>query len=176
MAHLGDFGAALKELDPSAQRDTFTFFGEKFEVVADLPPMLVFTLAASMTGKVDEEEGMAAMWQAYRVSLDEVLPPWEGEGPDTRVPLKQFNRFWDLTVTKRANLDSLMELVMSLFQASGGERPTVQVPDSPPGELTTSPSSSTSVSTPPAFGGETIILDRDPSVPHLVPVSQVLAG
>jgi hypothetical protein len=161
--HLGDFGAAVKELDPNAEKDSFTFFGEKFEIVDDLPPMLIFQLAASMTGKVDETEGMAAMWEALRVSL----------GDDG------FSRLYKSAVAKRADIQSLMELVMSLFQASGGERPTVQVPDSPAGQLPTSPSSSTSASTPqdsgeipPAFLNE----DRDPSVPHLVPVSRVLAG
>lgn len=154
--HLGDFGAALRELDPNQDKDTFTFFGEKFEIVEELPPMLIFQLAASMTGKVEETEGMGAMWSALEISL--------GVG--------EFSRFYKLAVSKKANLQSLMELVMSLFQAAGGERPTVQVPDSPVGESPTSPSSSTSSSVPPAFGGD----DRDPSIPHLVPVSQVLAG
>lgn len=161
MAFLGDFGAAVKELDPNAERDTFGFFGEKFKVVDELPPMLVFQLAASMTGKVDETEGMAAMWEALRVSL----------GDD------EFSRFYKLAVAKKADIQSLMELVMNLFQASGGERPTAQVPDLPTGQSATSPSSSTSVSTP-QVSGEVVEVhdDRDPSVPHLVPVSKVLAG
>lgn len=166
MAHLGDFGAALKELDPTAEKDTFSFFGEKFEVVEDLPPMLVFQLAAATTGKIEEQEGMAAMWEAYRISLG----------------AERFATFYKIAVAKRADIDSLMELVMSLFQASGGDRPTVQVPDSQPGAPTTSPSSSISASTPPDSGLETTwstVIDvegRDLSVPHLVPVSQVLAG
>lgn len=155
MAHLGDYGAAIKELDPNAEKDTFAFFGERFEIVAELPPMLVFQLAASMTGKVAETEGMGAMWAALNVTLGEA----------------EFGRFYKLAVGKSADLESIMRLVMDLFEASGGERPTVQVSDSPAGQSTTSPSSSTSVSVPPAFGG-----DRDLSIPHLVPVSQVLAG
>lgn len=152
--HLGDFGVALRELDPNQEKDTFAFFGEKFEIVDELPPMLIFQIAASMTGKVEETEGLAAMWEALGVSLGE----------------DEFNRFYRLAITKRADLQSLMELVMSLFQAAGGERPTVQVPDLPSGQSPTSQSSSTSSSVPPAFGGD------DRSVPHLVPVSQVLAG
>lgn len=155
MAHLGDFGAAVKELDPNAEKDTFTFFGEKFEIVEELPPMLIFQLAASMTGKVEETEGMGAMWSALEISL----------GSD------EFSRLYKLAVSKRADIQSLMELVMNLFQNSGGERPTVQVSDSQLGPLPISPSSNTSPSVPPAFGGE-----RDPSVPHLVPVDAVLAG
>ena len=159
MGHLGDFGAALKELDPNAEKDTFSFFGEKFEVIADLPPMLIFQLAASMTGKVNETEGMGAMWAALNVSLGE-------DG---------FNRFYKLAVSQCADIESLMELVMSLFQASGGERPTVQVSDSPTGPSATSPSSSTSSSVPPAFGGEQG--PHDATTPtRLRPVAEVLAG
>lgn len=156
MAFLGDFGAAIKELDPNAEKDSFGFFSEKFEIISELPPMLILQLAASMTGKVEETEGMGAMWEALRISLGDA----------------EFNRLYKLAVDKRADIQSLMELVMSLFQASGGERPTVQVPDLPAGPPVTLPSSSTSSSVPPAFGGD----ERDPSVPHLVPVSQVLAG
>lgn len=180
MAHLGDFGAAVAELDRNAERDTFTFFGEKFEIIDELPPMLIFQLAASMTGKVEETEGLAAMWESLRTSLDESpLVDWTGPGPDPRpAPLRQFNDFYKLAVEKKADLQSLMQLVMGLFQASGGERPTVQVSDSPTGQLTISPSSNTSPSVPPAFGGDVMPepLEWDRSVPHLVPVSTVLAG
>lgn len=179
MAHLGDFGAAVKELDPSVERNTFSFFGEKFEIIDELPPMLIFQLAASMTGKVDETEGLAAMWESLRTSLDEgPLEDWTGEGKDPRPePLRQFNNFYKLAVDKKADLPSLMQLVMSLFQESGGERPTVQVSDSPTGQLTTLPSSNASPSTPPAFGGDALPAPEwDRSVPHLVPVSEVLAG
>lgn len=181
MAHLGDFGAAVKELDRTAERNTFSFFGQKFQIVDELPPMLIFQLAASMTGKVEETEGLAAMWESLRTSLDEnPLDEWTSPEPDPRPePLRQFNDFYRLAVEKKADLPSLMQLVMSLFQATGGERPTVQVSDSPHGQLTTLPSSNTSSSAPPAFGGEVVPApdqDRDWSVPHLVPVSSVLAG
>ena len=181
MAHLGDFGAAVKELDRTADRDTFAFFGERFQIVDELPPMLIFQLAASMTGKVEETEGLAAMWESLRTSLDESpLDEWTEAGPDPRPqPLRQFNTFYKLAVEKKADLQSLMELVMSLFQAAGGDRPTVQVSDSARGQLTTSPSLNTSSSTPPAFGGDAVpapVQEWDRSVPHLVPVSQVLAG
>lgn len=153
MTYLGDFGAAIKELDPNAEKDSFGFFGEKFEVVDELPPMLIFQLAASMTGKVDETEGMGAMWAALNVALGE----------------DEFKRFYKLAVSKRADITCLMQVVMELFQASGGERPTVQVSGSPSGQSPTSQSSNTSSSIPEAFGG-------DRSVPHLRPISEVLAG
>ena len=154
MAFLGDFGAALKELDPTAEKDTFGFFGETFEIVEDVPAMLMLKIAATMAGEVPEADGMVVMWKTWRIALGD----------------EAFSKFEDLAVAKKANLQSLMELVMSLYQASSG-RPTEQVPDSENGQSPTLPSSSTSASTPQDSGE-----DRDPSIPHLVPVSQVLAG
>lgn len=154
---LGDFGAAIKELDPNQEKDTFNFFGETFEVVEQMPPILVFEVGQAMGGHGNENDAMTAMWRTLKVSL--------GDG---------FQRFYELAITKKADERSLMELVMSLFEATGGERPTVQVPDSPIGQSPTSPSSSTSVSTAPVSGE--VVLTHDPSVPHLVPVSRVLAG
>jgi hypothetical protein len=158
VTHLGDFGAAIKELDPNAEKDTFNFFGEKFEIIAEMPPMLIFQLAAGMTGKVAETEAMGAMWATLNVCLGE-------DG---------FNQLYKVAVDRKADLESLMELVMNLFQASGGERPTVQVSDSQAGLLPTSPSSNTSPSVPPAFGGDE---PHDATTPtYLRPVSQVLTG
>lgn len=154
MSHLGDFGAAVKELDPNAEKDTFGFFGEKFEIVAEMPPMLIFQLAAGMTGKVAETEAMGAMWETMNVCLGE-------DG---------FKRFYRVAVDRKADLESLMELVMTLFQDSSGERPTVQVSDSPAGLLPTLPSSNTSPSAPPVFGGV------HPKLAHLTPVGEALTG
>lgn len=157
MAHLGDFGAAVKELSPNVEKDTFNFFGEKFEVVSGMPPMLIFQLAAGMTGKVAETEAMGAMWEAMNVCLGEA----------------GFKRFYRVAVDRNAETEELLELVMTLFQESGGERPTVQASDSPPGQLPTSPSSNVSPSIPPAFGGE----PHDATTPtQLRPISEVLAG
>lgn len=159
MAFLGEFNAALRELDPVAENDKFSFFGETFEVVAEFPPMLSLQIGALMTGKLEDVEGAGATWAALEASLGE-------EG---------FGRFYRLAIAKRASLETLMEVVMAIFQRETG-RPTVQVPDSPSGQSSTSLSSSTSASTPPASGVVEMNDDRDPSVPHLVPVSRVLAG
>lgn len=175
MAHLGDFGAAIKELDPNAEKDTFSFFGEQFEVVAEMPPMLVFQLAAGMTGKVAETEAMGAMWETMNVCLDEPdLPPWTGDGADPRpAPKKQFAKFYRAAIDSRASLESLLEFVMTLFQNGSGERPTVQVSDSQAGLLPTLPSSNASSSIPPAFGGE----PHDATTPTLLrPYGEVRAG
>lgn len=160
---LGEFGAAIKELDPDAEKDTFTFFGEKFTVVAPMAPMLLFQMAAASTGKVDEAEGFAAIWETMRTCLDQPdLEPWTGEGDDPRPePVKQFNQFYKIAVTKAADLPSLMKLAMKLFEAQNG-RPTVEPQGSSDGPLRTSPSSSTS--------------STHPALAHLRPVSEVLAG
>ena len=127
MADLGEFGAALRELE--GERDTFSFFGERFTVSQDIPPMLMLQLGAAATGKVEESEGLAAMWEAMRCSL----------GDD------EFARFYKLAVSKRADLESLMRLTFKLFEAQGG-RPTQEPQGSSPGLSTTSLSPSGSSS------------------------------
>ena len=157
MADLGSFGAALKALDPNAEKDTFTYFGEKFEIVSALPPMLMFQLAASMTGKVDETEGMAALWEAMRIAL----------GDD------EFNRLYKIAVDKRDSTEGLMEVVMAIYQNDSG-RPTVQPSDSSDGLLSISPStspSSTVTDSVPALG----LVDRS-LTDDFIPVSRILAG
>lgn len=157
MANLGSFGAALKELDPNGQKDTFTYFGQEFTIIGVLPPMLMFQLAAAMTGKVDETEGMGAMWEAFRTALGD----------------SEFNRLYRIAVDNKDATEDLMRLVMAIYENDTG-RPTEQPSDSSAGLSSTSTSSSPSVSTPPASGVEAFVQDR--SIPHLVPVSQVLAG
>lgn len=150
MSHLGSFGAAVKELNPASDKDTFDFFGEKFEVQATIPPMLMLQLGAAATGKIDDQEGLAALWEAMRCSLDA-----DESGTN-------FNRFFKLAVSKRCDLEDLMRLAMALFEAQAG-RPTEEPRGSSAGQSTTSPSSSTSSSVHPAFA-------------HLKPVNEVLGG
>jgi hypothetical protein len=162
MAHLGEFGAAIKALDPNAPRDTFGYFGEKFEIVDVLPPMLMFQLAAAMTGKIDEQEGMASMWEAYRISL----------GDDA------FNRFYRLAVDRKDTVEDLMRLVMRVYEADAG-RPTEQPSVSSDGPSSTSPSTSPSStvtdSVPPALTRAPVLVGLD-STDDFVPVSKILAG
>jgi hypothetical protein len=95
--------------------------------------MLMLQLGAAASGKIDESEGLAAMWEALRCSL----------GADA------FAQFYKAAVAKRADLEGLMRLTFRLFEAQDG-RPTEAVPGSQPGPPTTSPSSSDS-STHPAL-------------------------
>lgn len=168
MADLGAFGAAQRELDKTAPRDSFTFFGEQFEVVGAIPAVLMLQLGAAATGKVSEQELFSAIWEALRLSLDEPdRDEAEGEAEggseqETPEPVRQFNRLYKIAVAKACDMESLMRLVMTLFQATDG-RPTEAAPGSGAGPLSTSPSSSTSSSTLQAL-------------PGMIPVSEVLAG
>jgi hypothetical protein len=156
MADLGAFGAAIKELDPAAEKDTFSYFGEKFAIVSALPPMLMFQLAASMTGKVDETEGMGALWEAFRIAL----------GDD------EFNRFYKIAVDKKDSNEGLMTVAMAIYQNDAG-RPTVQPSDSSAGLSSISPSSSPSstVTDSVPLG---LVGSSEPN--DFVPVSRILAG
>ena len=156
MADLGAFGAAIKELDPDAEKDTFTYFGEKFEIVAALPPILMFQLAASMTGKVDETEGMGALWEAFRLAL----------GDDA------FNRFYRIAVERRDSNEGLMTVAMAIYQNDAG-RPTVQPSDSSDGQSSASPSSSPS-STATDLAPLGLVGSSEPN--DFIPVSRILAG
>lgn len=161
MRHLGSFGAAVKEADPNAERDTFDFFGEKFTVHGIIPPVLMLQLGAAASGKIEESEGYAAMWEALRCSLTQP----EREEADELGELKkipedgsQFDRFYKLAVSKRDDIEDLMKLAFALFEAQAG-RPTGEQSTSSVGPLTTSPSSNASSSTRPALPGYTRIAD-----------------
>ena len=150
MANLGSFGAAVREADPRAEKDTFEFCGEQFEVKGEIPPMLMLQLGAAASEKIEQTEGMAALWEAMRCSLTS-----ESDG-------SEFQRFYKLAVTNYVGLEDLIALAMALFEAQAG-RPTVQQPASLGGPLPTSPSSSTSPSPSQDW-------------PGMTPVAEVLAG
>lgn len=160
MAHLGSFGAAVRELDPDAEKDTFDFCGEKFEVVGTIPPMLMLQLGAASSGKIEDAEGLAAMWEAMRCSL--TAPEREEDGKTVPADETQFQKLYKAAVSKRVSVEDLMQLTFALFEGQAG-RPTGEPQGSSPGPSSTSPSSSTSSSTHPALA-------------HLRPVSEVLAG
>lgn len=163
MSHLGSFGAAVRELDP-ASLDTFEFFGEEFTVTGVIPSMLMLQLGASATGKIEEAEGLAAVWEAMRCSLTTPEKQVTGNDGVTTVPAdgSEFSRFYKLAVAHCCELEDLMRLTNALFEAQSG-RPTEGPQGSLPGPSSTSPSSSTSSSTHPALA-------------HLRPVGQVLDG
>ena len=133
MPDLGSFGVAQREYAPSGDPDTFSFFGERFTVPGKIPPMLMLQLGAATTGKIDEGEGFAALWEALRCCL--TVP---GDTPDG----SGFDRFYKLAVRHAADFDDLMALVMKLFEGQAA-RPTERQPASsaglsPTGETTSS--------------------------------------
>lgn len=153
--NLGEFGAALRELD--GERDTFTFFGERFELVADVPAIIEMRLAAGLNGSLPEDDAVAAMWDALRIALNEDRESEDGK-PE---PLRQFDRFEQLALEKRADMPSVMKLVFRICAAPAG-RPTARPSAAGGGPQPTSLSSNDS--------------STHPGLAHLRPVSDLLAG
>jgi hypothetical protein len=156
---IGEFGAAKREL--SGEKDDFVFCGERFVVESPMPAVLALQLGAAVSGKIDETEGFAAMWEALRVSLTiprhhrlatpaDVEQGEADENGQVEVPESDepFKRFYKLATDNGIELDPLMRVVMALFEAQTG-RPTKPAPASLGGPPTTSPSSNAS-STPEA--------------------------
>ncbi len=141
---LGSFGAAVRELDPDGERDTFDFFGSEFTVQGIIPPMLGLQLGAVMTGKIGEIEGNAAVWGALRCALTV-----SGSDDDTVVPdHSEFDRFYKIAVRRRCTTEELLKLVFALLGVQI-DFPTEQPPTSPDGLLPTSESSNSSASDTP---------------------------
>jgi hypothetical protein len=154
VSRLGSFGAAVRELDPDGERDEFEFFGETFTVEGVIPPMLMLQLGAASSGKIEESEGLAAIWEALRCCLtmpERVVAEFD---PATRKPkvepadAAQFDRFYKLAVARREDLEDLIRVAMALFEAQSG-RPTEQLSTSPGGPLPTLTSSNGSSAVPP---------------------------
>lgn len=132
MTRLGEFDAAVREVDENTERDTLLFGGVEFTVAGDVPAILMLQLGAAAGSGVEDTEGMAACWEALRRALGD-----------------RFGEFYKLALDRGTDLEEIMKLVFKLFEAQAG-RPTVAAPASSDGPPNTSPSSSTS-STPAAF-------------------------
>jgi hypothetical protein len=160
MASLGEFDAAVREINDTGERDTFRFGGSEFTVVGNIPAMLMLQLGAAAGSGVEDVEGMAAIWEALRRSLTKSAHTDEN-GKDIPADDVEFQRFFKLALDRESQLDELMKLTFKLFEAQSG-RPTEQAPDSSAGPSSTSPSSSAS--------------STHPGLAHLRPVSEVLTG
>jgi hypothetical protein len=160
MANLGSFGAALREADPAAEQDTFEFCGTQFAVRGEIPAMLMLQLGAALSNKIDEAEGMAAVWEALRCSL--TAPAREVDGKPVPEDGRPFAQLYKLAVNHNVSLEDLMKLTMTLFEAQSG-RPTVPQPASSDGQRPTSTSSNSSASPHPGLQGYR-------------PLAEVLAG
>jgi hypothetical protein len=146
MAKIGSFGAAAREFDPDIERDTFDFFDQEFVVEGVIPAMLNLQMGAALTGKIDEMEGNAAVWQALRCALSKP----EHRVGDVTIPADeaQFERFYGLAVARNCELNELLKLALSLFGAQAGKA-REQQPTSPDGPQPTSTSSSSPASDSP---------------------------
>jgi len=154
VTHLGSFGAAVRELDPDADKDTFEFLGHTFTVYGAMPEILKWQLASAVAGNGTMASLRAAEWSALMAALTKQTEDDED--------VTEFTRFYLLAVEKKANEQSLQELVTKLFEVQAG-RPFEEPPGSSAGQSETSPSSNGSSSTPP-------------DSPRLVPVDKLLNG
>lgn len=157
MPSLGTFGAALREMDPDREPDTFDFYGETFTVRGIVPGIVELHLSAALAGKVSGIDGDAAMFEVLRFAL--TVPADDDAGRPDR---SQWDRFYKLAVDKNAPGELLTAIALNIMGAQIG-RPTVQRSDSSPGPLPTSTPSNTSSS-------------PSPDAPTLRPVDEVLAG
>lgn len=174
MTHLGSFGAAVKRIEGTGPKNEFDFFGESFTVHGVIPPVLMMQLGAATTGKIEEQEGLAALWEAMRCSLtvpERFEPNPEKPGETRTVPAdgEQFDKLYKLAVSQCCELEELMRLAMALFQEQT-ERPTGEAPASSPGQSTTSPN------TNPSY---LVTLPSDspsvhPAFAHLKPVNELV--
>lgn len=160
MGSLGSFGAAVREFDPAAEKDTFDLFGETFTVHDTVPPMLMLQLGAAMTGKIGRFQSNGAVWQIFESALS--IPEHQEDGKTVPADNSQFAKFHELAVRKRCDNDTLIDLVWSIIAAQAGKAEEQQ-PTSPPGSGTGSTSSSSSAS-------------GSPDSPRLRPVDEVLGG
>jgi len=138
---LGSFGAAARELDPEAERDTFDFFDSEFTVHGIIPPMLVIRLGALMHGEIGSVEGFAVVYKALQYALTIPGDPASKTDPDW----SEFDRFEELATDRRCTIEELLKLAFSLVGIQV-DFPTGPQPTSPDGLPITSDSSNSSAS------------------------------
>jgi hypothetical protein len=158
VAKLGSFGAAVREIDPDSERDTFDFFDREFTVHAAIPPMLVLQLGAMMAGELGIIDSNAVVYKALRHAL--TVPG--DDAAETLPDTSQFDLFEHLATKRRCSNDELIRLVYSLLGIQIAF-PTEPQPTSPDGLPETGESSNSSAS-------------DTPDSRRLVSVDEVLAG
>lgn len=134
MAKLGSFGAAMRELDPESERDTFEFFGETFTVEGVVPSLLYMKVCAGLAGELGGIESDATLYEMLKHAL--TAP---GDKPDRT----QWERFYALALERKDTADDLVSLALAIigFEAGKDRGPS---PTSADGSSSDSPSSSSS--------------------------------
>lgn len=123
MASLGTFEAAVREYEPPADPDTFELCGETFTVRGAIPGMLHLTVGASLSGKIRGVDAAAAMWEALRYAL--TVPAGKSGDEDVPEDDSEWQRFYQLTVDRRVETETIAEIAYQLLGAEVG-RPTGQ--------------------------------------------------
>lgn len=126
MVHIGDFEAAVREVDPAREPDTFGLGGETFTIAQDINIIALgrFARAAREGADSNDMEGLASLIDTVS-SL--VVPEDE-------------TRFLDKCSRLRVDGDFLMKIIQSVLEAQSGY-PTEQPSDSSGGSPTTMQSS-----------------------------------
>lgn len=130
---IGEFEAAVREVDPDREPDTFKLCGETF-TVADEPNIIAlgrFARAARAGADSDDMEGLATLID----TVASVVVPADEE------------RFLDVASKNRLDVELLLKVVSAVMEAQAG-RPTAPSSDSSPGRSTTGESSKALSSSP----------------------------
>lgn len=141
---LGSFGAAVRELEPEAERNTFDLFGREFTVHGVIPPMLMLRLGAMMAGELGAIDSNAVLYKALYHAL--TIPG--DKAANIRPDDSQFEEFEELATDRMCTVDELIRLVYSMVGIEIAF-PTEPQPTSPDGLPTTSDSSKSSASDTP---------------------------
>jgi hypothetical protein len=157
MASLGSFGAAVREIEPDGERDTFELFGETFTVEAAVPSVVLMKFCAGLVGQLSGIETDATMYELLRHALTKP-PAKEGAKPDA----SQWERFYELAASRKCKSDDLITLVLAIAGAQAGKEHG-QSPTSEGGSQSVGTSSNGSALDSPDSGG-------------LIPVDQLLGG
>lgn len=128
MAIVGEFGEALRQLDPDREPDIIVFYGEQFRLADSVGIMPLMKFAHVAAAGIDSSElaGLDAIYTWLQDCLD------EGEWP----------RFEAHAIRSKAPDDVLVAVAMKASEVISG-RPTVSPSVSSDGQSATSPSSST---------------------------------
>ena len=126
MALIGEFGAAVRDADPSVEPDQFKFYGELFTVAERVGamPLLRFAAVADSGAHADEMAGLAAMHELLR----DCLAPGD------------WSRFQKVAADNKADAEELMAVCGAIYEAVTG-RPTQRPAASAVGSSPTSESS-----------------------------------
>ena len=135
---IGEFGAAVAEVEEPDERLTFTIGSDKseFYVTNDLGfiPFGQFAQAATNGLDTADMEGAAAVMDMMHDMIDD--NPGDGKKDSERTAEQEWARFKQVCRTHKITMDVLLEVIGAVFTAESG-RPTEQPSDSSDGQSKT---------------------------------------